>query len=173
MRITKIIWLGNWQTWPKHSIRILLSVQHIITNPVGQLTNLGGRSPSFFSKKKVTIFSPKMVTFQVNHWCRWKYWWKKRWYFRWIARNRDFSVAFFDTIFGENFFHQIKWRFLHRKWWVFWWVTKIGEYFGEGKGDFPSELPTVKSFFKWKNECKRAADTPLRAPHLHLQEGRG
>ena len=90
---------------------------------------VGGRSPSFFLKKK------------------WRFFHRKWWHFKWITdvgenigeRKGDILgelleiatfLSPFLTPFSVKFFHQIKWRFLHRKWWVFWWVTKIGEYFG-------------------------------------------
>ena len=50
----------------------------------------------------VTIFSPEMVAFQVNHRKRWKKWWKKRWCLRWMLEISQILSPFLVTILPQN-----------------------------------------------------------------------
>ena len=47
-------------------------------------------SVKFFSPNKVTISSPKMVSFLVSHKNWWIFWWRKRWFSKWIADREKF-----------------------------------------------------------------------------------
>ena len=47
-------------------------------------------SVKIFSPNKVTISSPKMVSFLVSHKNWWIFWWRKRWFSKWIADREKF-----------------------------------------------------------------------------------
>ena len=50
-------------------------------------------SVKFFSPNKVTISSPKMVSFLVSHKNWWIFWWRKRWFSKWIADREKFFLS--------------------------------------------------------------------------------
>ena len=47
-------------------------------------------SVKIFSPNKVTISSPKMVSFLVSHKNWWIFWWRKRWFSKWIADREKY-----------------------------------------------------------------------------------